>query len=106
MMILIVSIAIIVFACLHVKDDGWGDNVSIFNNDTWLTMIGSAIFSYEGIGVVIPILEVTNSPQLFPRILTMVLMTVMFLYSGFGIFNLFAYGDFIKDKPLITQALE
>ena len=36
----------------------------------------------------------------------MVLLTVFFLYSGFGIFNLFAYGDYISDKPLITQALE
>lgn len=93
MLILITAIAIIIFSSLHVRDYGWGKNVSLINNETWLTMIGSAIYSYEGIGVVIPILEITEQPEKFPKILLFVLMTVMILYSGFGGFNLFVYGD-------------
>ena len=62
LLILITAIAIIVYSCLYVRDHGWGKNVPLFNTETWLTMIGSAIYSYEGIGVVIPLLEVTANP--------------------------------------------
>ena len=67
-------------------------------------MIGSAVYSYEGIGVVLPLLEVTEKPELYPKILTYVLLTVLFLYVGFGEFCLFVYGDLIE-KPLITENL-
>lgn len=67
-------------------------------------MIGSAVYSYEGIGVVLPLLEVTEKPELYPKILFYVLLTVMILYVGFGEFCLFVYGSLIE-KPLITANL-
>jgi len=59
------AIMIIVFAILHVVDKNgkWGDGIQVFNDATWLTIIGSAIYSYEGIGTVLPILEVTENPK-------------------------------------------
>jgi hypothetical protein len=43
------AIMIIVFSVLHVvKNDGkWGEGIQIINESTWLTIIGSAIYSYE-----------------------------------------------------------
>lgn len=76
----------------------------MFNEETWLTFIGSAVFSFEGIGVVIPILEVTNEPEKFPKLLILTLITVLILYTGFGEYNYFVYGDKIID-PLITSLL-
>jgi solute carrier family 36 (proton-coupled amino acid transporter) len=67
-------------------------------------MIGSAVYSYEGIGVILPLLEVTEKPEQYPKILTYVLVTVMVLYVGFGQFCLFVYGDEIQ-SPLITTNL-
>lgn len=64
-------------------------------------MIGSAVYSYEGIGVVLPLLEVTEKPELYPKILFYVLLTVLVVYVGFGEFCLFVYGDLLK-LPLIT----
>ncbi len=68
-------------------------------------MIGSAVFSFEGIGVVIPILEITEKPEQFPKQLLLVVCTVMVLYTGFGTFNYFVYGDLLVD-PLITTNLQ
>lgn len=87
------AIMILIFAILHVKDNGWGKGIQVINESTWLTMIGSAIFSYEGIGTVLPILEVTEKPKDFPRILLYVLITNMVLYTGFGEFCMFVYGN-------------
>jgi hypothetical protein len=54
---------IIVFGFIKVKDHGWGTDIKLFNEATWLSIIGSAIYSYEGIGVVLPIVEVTENPK-------------------------------------------
>jgi len=67
-------------------------------------MIGSAVYSYEGIGVVLPLLEVTQKPEMYPKILLYVLLTVMILYVSFGEYCLFIYGEKLK-TPLITDNL-
>lgn len=104
MLILITTFTIMGFSSKYVHDNGWGKGVVLFNKENWLTMIGSAIFSFEGIGVIIPILEVTEKPELYPRLLFLVVCTVMVLYTGFGTFNYFVYGDLLVD-PLITTNL-
>lgn len=103
-LILITTIVILIYASIHLKDDGWGTGVVALNTSTWLDMIGSAVYSYEGIGVVLPLLEVTQKPEMYPRILFYVLLTVMLLYVSFGEYCLFIYGDLLQ-TPLITDNL-
>lgn len=66
-------------------------------------MIGFSIFSFEGIGVVLPILDVTAKPEHYPKVIIAVLSTVMITYVGFGQFCLFTYGD--KLEGIITSNL-
>lgn len=62
-LVLLTAIVIIVFASIHISEKKvWGEGVQMINESTWLTMIGSSIYAFEGIGVVIPILEVTEKP--------------------------------------------
>jgi solute carrier family 36 (proton-coupled amino acid transporter) len=103
-LILITTIVILVYASIRLGKQGWGEGVLAINTATWLDMIGSAVYSYEGIGVVLPLLEVTQKPELYPKILLYVLLTVMFLYVGFGEYCLFIYGEDLK-LPLITANL-
>jgi proton-coupled amino acid transporter len=92
-LILITTIFILVYASIHLSDNGWGSGIYALNTATWLDMIGSAVYSYEGIGVVLPLLEVTQKPEMYPKILLYVLLTVMILYVSFGEYCLFIYGD-------------
>jgi proton-coupled amino acid transporter len=62
-LILITTIVILVYASIQLNDHGWGTGVLALNTATWLDMIGSAVYSYEGIGVVLPLLEVTQYPE-------------------------------------------
>ena len=106
-LIFITAIMITVFAGIHLADNKkWGEGVELINPSTWLTMIGSSIYAFEGIGVVIPIIEVTENPKQFPKILLYVMLTNMILYTSFGEFNLFVYGNELNGKPLITMNLE
>ena len=103
-LILITTIVILVYASIRLSDRGWGSGVMALNTATWLDMIGSAVYSYEGIGVVLPLLEVTQKPEMYSRILLYVLLTVMILYVSFGEYCLFIYGEDLK-LPLITANL-
>jgi len=51
---------ILVYASIHLADEGWGTGIDLINTNTWLTMIGSAAYSYEGIGIILPIYDVTS----------------------------------------------
>ena len=73
------------YAAAHHEDKGeWANGVEALNERTWLTMVGSAIYSYEGVGVVLPIYEVTSKPRLFKRLLCLVMLTNLVLFTGFG----------------------
>jgi proton-coupled amino acid transporter len=103
-LIMITTVVILVYATRDLSNDGWGKGIMPLNTATWLDMIGSAVYSYEGIGVVLPLLEVTQKPEMYPKILLYVLLTVMILYVSFGEYCLFIYGDKLV-TPLITDNL-
>lgn len=102
-LILITVITIVVYASIHISEKKvWGEGVELINTSTFLTMIGSAVFSFEGIGIVMPIVEVMEDTTKFPKVLLAVLLTNMILYTSFGEFCFFIYGSELIDKPLIT----
>ena len=103
-LILVTVIVICVYNIIKIDDKGWGSNVTFINPDTWLNMIGFSVYSYEGIGIILPILDCTSRPEHYPKILLAVLTTVMVSYIGFAEFCMFTYGDELT-KPLITSNL-
>lgn len=95
-----------IYAGIHISEKKvWGEGVSMINESTWLTMIGSAIYSFEGVGVVLPIMDLCEDKKQFPKILFAVLVTDVFLYAIIGEFCLFVWGSELEGKPLITQNL-
>ena len=76
------------------------------NKATFLSFFGYAIYVFEGIGVIIPIMETHRNPHTFKRILQLVLLFLAVLYVLFGNFEYFVWGvDNIKDDQLILDAL-
>ena len=68
-------------------------------------MIGSAVYAYEGFGTILPWLDVAEKPELFNKTLLVVLATVFTVYTSFGVYCYFIYGDSLVD-PLITANLQ
>lgn len=56
-MILVTIIIVIVYGVINIKNDGGNhiNTIYAFNPDTWASAIGFSVFSYEGIGTVLPI---------------------------------------------------
>lgn len=69
---------------MSIVDQGGVADIKPFNPSSWTLFIGTAIFTYEGVGLIIPIQESMKRPQQFPSVLAfvMVIVTVVFLSAG------------------------
>jgi len=99
-------IVIVVYGSKEVANNGFSDDSQFFNSKTFLSVIGLAAYTFEGIGIVIPVMETTSRPDLYPYILSGVIVLVTFIYLFFGNWMYFSFGrERIGENPLITDAL-
>ncbi|KAI1332036.1 transmembrane amino acid transporter protein-domain-containing protein [Xylariaceae sp. FL0255] len=68
---------------LTLSTEGLADIV-LFNQKDWTLFIGTAIFTFEGIGLILPIQESMKHPAKFPKVMfsTMVIMSAIFITMG------------------------
>jgi proton-coupled amino acid transporter len=108
-MIFITLFVIVVFASISVSNNGWLDsNPSIpwFNKKLWPDSIGFAIYAFEGIGVILPVQDITEDKEGYFKIICITCGFITLMYVTFSEFCLFAYYDrFNPDGPLITDYL-
>ena len=72
----------------------------------WADAIGFSVYSYEGIGVILPIREVTANKKDYYKLLCITVCFIAFLYIFFGEFTMLAWGSTENfDDPLITSSL-
>ena len=91
------------FSVIKIDNYGWATDRELIDNK-FLNVIGFAVYAYEGIGVVIPVMEITEKQDVFPKVLFAVITTVFILYLAFGLFCFFVYGSALA-TPLITSNL-
>ncbi|KAG1622530.1 hypothetical protein G6F46_000768 [Rhizopus delemar] len=70
-LILFGLICVIYFTADQLKNVGIGPNIAAVNPQNFALMIGTATFSFEGIGLIIPIVESMKRPEKFPLVLTL-----------------------------------
>jgi len=75
-----------------VIERGFASDLQMFNSQKFPLFIGTAVYSYEGIGLVIPITEAMREPHKFPRVLTITLVTVTALFITAGILGYVTFG--------------
>lgn len=77
-------------------------DIKPFNPKDWTLFIGTAIFTFEGIGLIIPIQESMRRPHQFPPVLAgvMILITVVFL--SMGALSYAAYGSQTKTVVILN----
>ncbi|CAG8066671.1 unnamed protein product [Penicillium olsonii] len=77
-------------------------DVKSFNPNTWSMFIGTAIFTYEGIGLIIPIQESMKRPTRFPGVLAGVMVVITFIFLSAGALSYAAYGSSTKTVILLN----
>lgn len=103
--ILSTIIVVTAFAIVNLKEEGPRLNtIYAFNPVSWSTAIGFSVYAYEGIGLVLPVYEVTAHPEEFKGLLKILMIFTSILYVFFGVICSTAWGDHL-DTPLITDQL-
>lgn len=92
------------YYCSHyVVDHGVAsDSMLLFNKNDWTLFIGTAIFTYEGIGLLIPIQESMKHPEKFSKCLFGVMASVSVAFIVCGLLCYSAFGDSVKIVILLN----
>lgn len=77
-------------------------SVELFNKKDFPLLIGTAVFSFEGIGLIIPITDAMREPKKFPRVLTGVMIFLTLLFGGAGALSYAAYGKEVQTVVLVN----
>ncbi|KAI6248050.1 Vacuolar amino acid transporter 3 [Erysiphe necator] len=85
-----------------IHQNGPSDIVN-FNPKDWTLFIGTAVFTFEGIGLIIPIQESMRNPKKFPAVLGVVMIIIIILFLSVGVFSYAAYGS--KTETIIILNL-
>lgn len=73
-----------------------------FNPQDWTLFIGTAIFTFEGIGLIIPIQESMKKPEKFPKVLGGVMIIITAIFVSAGALGYAAWGSKTKTVVLLN----
>ncbi|KAL4736872.1 transmembrane amino acid transporter protein-domain-containing protein [Aspergillus similis] len=76
--------------------------IASFNPSTWTLFIGTAIFTYEGVGLIIPIQESMKHPKQFTGVLAGVMVIITIIFLAAGAVSYAAYGHATKTVILLN----
>ncbi|GAA5989024.1 hypothetical protein JCM10908_006275 [Rhodotorula pacifica] len=77
-------------------------DVKLFNSKDFPLLIGTAVFAFEGIGLILPVAESMREPHKFPRVLTGVMIGTMLLFAGGGALGYLTYGSKIQTVVFVN----
>ncbi|KAI7858035.1 transmembrane amino acid transporter protein-domain-containing protein [Circinella umbellata] len=81
---------------------GVGEVIWSINSSSFATFIGTAVFTYEGVGLVIPITESMKDPQKFPKVLSWTLFGITLLFLSIGSISYLAFGKEVQTVILLN----
>ena len=91
-MIIITIVTIFIYAGIDLNKEGIQMEGIEPVGELWADAIGFSVYTYEGIGVVLPIREVTADKDAYYKLLCITVSGIAVLYVVFGEFTLMAWG--------------
>ena len=88
------------FTIVH---QGGMSDIEQFNPKDWTLFIGTAIFTFEGIGLVIPIQSGMKEPKKFPKVLGGVMIIITVIFVSAGALSYAAFGSKTKTVVLLNM---
>ena len=83
------------------RNHGIADTVP-FNAQDWTLFIGTAIFTFEGVGLIIPIQESMKRPSEFPPVLAGVMIIITVVFISMGALSYAAFGSSTKTVIILN----
>lgn len=86
-----------------IVSQGGVSDIKAFNPKDWTLLIGTAIFTFEGVGLVIPIQSGMREPHKFPKVLATVMIIISVIFISAGAVSYAAYGSNTKTVVLLNM---
>ena len=83
--------------------DGIGQGVVAVNTDGMWSTMGFAVFMFEGIGILMPVMQACECPEIFDKILIAAVFTLASTFCIFCTLSYLAFG-YMKEQ-MVTQML-
>ncbi|OBZ85126.1 Vacuolar amino acid transporter 3 [Choanephora cucurbitarum] len=74
----------------------------IVNPASFPMFIGTAVFTFEGVGLIIPITESMKDPKKFPKVLSGTMLFITLLFISIGLLSYLAFGDDVQTVILLN----
>ena len=84
-----------------IVNQGISDVVN-FNSNDWTLFIGTAIFTFEGVGLILPIQESMKEPLKFPSVLAGVMIIITVIFVSMGALSYAAFGSATRTVVLLN----
>ena len=81
-----------------------GPEIKAINSDGYLTTLGMTVYCYEGIGMLMPIMHASESPEKLEKTLIAAIVTLTVFYVGFSELCYMAWGSGLN-RPIVTEML-
>ncbi|KAL1924828.1 uncharacterized protein VTP21DRAFT_4482 [Calcarisporiella thermophila] len=85
-----------IYTSSKIITEGIAPGILTFNPKSFGIFIGTSVFSYEGIGLIIPIHQTMRDPSKFPRALVTVITCVCILLIASGGLGYLAFGEDVQ----------
>ncbi|KAI8638330.1 transmembrane amino acid transporter protein-domain-containing protein [Parasitella parasitica] len=82
--------------------EGIGKVEWFVNTSSFPLFIGTAVFTFEGVGLIIPITESMKEPKKFPKVLSWTMLFITLLFISIGLFSYLAFGDKVQTVILLN----
>ncbi|KAJ1675823.1 hypothetical protein EV182_000494 [Spiromyces aspiralis] len=76
--------------------------VRMFNPASYLLFLGTAVYTFEGIGLILPIVDGMREPEKFPRVLTLTLTLTVCIFVAIGSLSYLTYGEKVESVVLLN----
>ncbi|KAF2876411.1 transmembrane amino acid transporter protein-domain-containing protein [Massariosphaeria phaeospora] len=91
------------FDILTIVIQGGVADIINFNSSNWTLFIGTAIFTFEGIGLIIPIQTGMKDPRKFPAVLGGVMIIITVIFLSMGALSYAAFGSKTKTVVILNM---
>ncbi|KAF2702941.1 amino acid transporter-like protein [Pleomassaria siparia CBS 279.74] len=91
------------FDILTIVGQGGISDIKSFNKESWTLFIGTAIFTFEGIGLIIPIQSGMKNPKKFPNVLGLVMIIITVVFISMGALSYAAFGSQTKTVVILNM---
>ncbi|EMD93242.1 hypothetical protein COCC4DRAFT_70742 [Bipolaris maydis ATCC 48331] len=78
------------------KMGGFHPSIELFNPRDFTLTIGSAIFTFEGIGLILPIQSSMKEPEHFSKLLYMVMIIITVIFTSVGVLCYGTFGEHVS----------